>query len=692
MAVVVPEKDFYSLHGIWGAYASLVIGRFNKGAGLVVGNVQPPQRALFVGYQYGNAIPRLLPFCPSIKVGLGVEAYVDPDAPARPALEVPRYILFTEEEIQRQVSYSGERWDAGQLSMEITSFFGTVPNPANTETQVLQKHLCPAIYVTLIFDNQRGKEEMRGIFGMQGIRRPLSDSTGGNLLGFAQGTSWGFATVPSEAVEEAMDWQVLEAVFNGRRPLRRLASEGALRFTVKPGEKKTFIIALGVYRDGIVTAGKPMYAYYTSLFRDLEEVLQYALRHSQEALDRAHKLDMELDRSSLSEDRKFLLSHAAHSYCANTELLLSETGDPYFLVNEGEYQMMNTLDLTVDQAFFELIYSPWTVGLELEAFLERSLYRDSYGIAFTHDQGVADCFSPVGTSSYELPNLSECFSYMTYEETANWLLTACLYIHNTNNRPWFEKHQEYVRGAIQSILARDANKDGIMDIDSDRCGRGSEITTYDSLDASLGQARNNLYLAVKAWGALICGAEILKRYGDANKENALIQEISQQAQAAATTIASRFIAEEGYIPAVFENNNQSRIIPAVEGLIYPYIIDAKEAVSEKGPFRPFITTLKKHLSTVLKEGLCLDSTSGGWKLSSTSKNTWLSKIFINQFVAERILGFSGEKIERDGIHARWLRTSSAQWAATDQVESSSGKDLGSRLYPRLVTAILWLKY
>jgi hypothetical protein len=59
-------------------------------------------------------------------------------------------------------------------------------------------------------------------------------------------------------------------------------------------------------------------------------------------------------------------------------------------------------------------------------------------------------------------------------------------------------------------------------------------------------------------------------------------------------------------------------------------------------------------------------------------------------VAEKVLGMNDERTRRDAVHARWQRIGSAEYAATDQVDSSNGKDLGSRLYPRLVTSILWL--
>ena len=42
-----------------------------------------------------------------------------------------------------------------------------------------------------------------------------------------------------------------------------------------------------------------------------------------------------------------------------------------------------------------------------------------------------------------------------------------------------------------------------MQLDSSRCAGGAEITTYDSLDVSLGQSRNNIYLAGKIWASYL---------------------------------------------------------------------------------------------------------------------------------------------------------------------------------------------
>jgi len=691
MAVRVPEIDYYSQHGIWGAYASLVIGRLGRGAGLVVGDVKPPRTGLFVGYRLGREEPRLLPFSSGVSFGIGAEAYRE-DETARRDRAYERSRRFEAGEIERLASFSGEEWRAGALSLRIASFFGEVPDPRGMTPDAARAAFRPAIYVRLTFDNRSGASPMTGLFAMQGVRRPLSDSTGGELVGMASGASWGFAARPAPGVDEVMDWDVVGAAFDGgvdggTRPLRRLATEGGLRFLVPPGERAEYLVAIGVFRGGIVTSGFAAHAYHSCLFRDLEDVLESALDGAPAALSSADRLDELLDSSGLGEDRRFLLSQAAHSYLASTELLLAESGDPVFVVNEGEYQMMNTLDLTVDQAFWEARFSPWTLRNELDFLADRSSYQDGFGLAFTHDQGVDDCFTPPGRSSYEIPGLTDCFSFMSYEETLNWTLSACLYASLSGDLAWARGRRHTLADCLRSILARDANGDGVMDRDSDRCSGGAEITTYDSLDISLGQARNNLYIAVKAWSTLVCLDAFFRRVdGSASAES---EAAVASARAAAATIAGRML-EEGYIPAVFESENRSRIIPAVEGLAYPGFCGAPEATRADGPYAALVAALKRHLDAVLSPGACLDPTSGGWKLSSTSHNTWLSKIFLNQYVAERVLELDDERTRRDAVHARWLRTGSAEYAATDQVDSATGKDLGSRLYPRLVTAILWL--
>jgi hypothetical protein len=155
--------------------------------------------------------------------------------------------------------------------------------------------------------------------------------------------------------------------------------------------------------------------------------------------------------------------------------LLEVEGQPFWVVNEGEYCMMNTLDLAVDHVFWELDHNPWLVRNLLDNFVRRYSYTDEVkvyksefapsvetvqvdpsqtppppdeaqlnrpyetrpgGISFCHDMGAHNNFSPQGRSSYELANLTGCFSYMTQEQLCNWILTAGCYVAKTRDVEW----------------------------------------------------------------------------------------------------------------------------------------------------------------------------------------------------------------------------------------------------------------
>ena len=87
---------------------------------------------------------------------------------------------------------------------------------------------------------------------------------------------------------------------------------------------------------------------------------------------------------------------------------------------------------------------------------------------------------------------------------------------------------------------------------------------------------------------------------------------------------------------------------------------------------------------------------GGLKLSSTSNNSWMSKIAIVQHVVRTVLGM--EKSEArvaqifkvaDAAHVQWQTEGSAHWACCDQYIDGIAK--GSRYYPRIITSALWME-
>jgi hypothetical protein len=460
---------------------------------------------------------------------------------------------------------------------------------------------------------------------------------------------------------------------------------------VPAGKKQTVRFAICFHCGGNVTSGMPCQYFYNRFFPDIESVAAFALESFDHQKSLATSFEKRLNR--LPEDRRFQLAHAIRSYYGSTEFL--ECDDrPFWVVNEGEYRMMNTFDLTVDHLFFEMAMNPWVVRNQLDWFVKRFSYRDKVrlpgdskeypgGLSFTHDMGIANHVSRPGFSTYELFGLDGCFSHMTHEQLVNWVLCGVTYARGTGDSSWLRNHLPVFKACLESLQKRDhpdpKKRNGVMGADSSRCLGGAEITTYDSLDVSLGQARNNLYLAVKTWAAYIGLESVFP------KDSPQARTAARQADLCASTIASH-LRPDGFIPAVMGEGNESRIIPAIEGLAFPKIWGMDDAIDLSGRFSDLLKALNTHLHTVLKREICLFP-NGGWKLSSTNDNSWLSKIYLCQFVAERILKIPPSS-KADAAHRAWLlNPENAYFAWSDQMVNGIAR--GSKYYPRGVTAWLW---
>jgi hypothetical protein len=676
------NKSFYAHHSAFGAFSSFMLGKIGKGGGFVLNDVRPPQNNVYIGYKQEEMI-KLLPFCT-----INNNAEEEFTGEVNNTKKNKTIKIFSEPEINREMGWASDTWTSERLKFFIITPFGYVKEPTVMTEKEKKYAFAPVIFAQLTFDNSDKTTDAEMIFGIEGPKRRLSITTQGKYLGAACERSYGFATANSGDIKELSRLDILTSWANDNYQNHDLGTAPALIFKVPAGTVKTYTIALATYKEGTITTGIDTDFYYSGLFKSLEDVIDFALENVHYYLDMAKQRDKELQESKLNEYRQFLIAHATHSYHASSQLMKKKDGSALWVVNEGEYIMMNTFDLTVDHIFYEMKFHPWTIKNSLDLFVERYSYHDQAGLAFTHDMGVSNGFSPKEYSSYELPNLDGCFSYMTHEELLNWILTGAVYALKMNDKEWLNNNVKIFVECFESLIARDKNNDGIMDIDSTRCQEGSEITTYDSLDVSLGQARNNLYLGLKSWSSYVLLEKIFKEYGFKD----LSDKALEKAKAAASKIASEFNDEEQYIPAVFENGNTSRIIPAVEALVYPYIVGDTSSVSEDGLYGALIKKLKRHILTIMKPGICIDEVSGGWKLSSTSQNTWNSKIFLCQYVVKEILNMNFPSEEAwDRVHASWQQVSCSEDCATDQVNSDTGTSRGSRLYPRLVTSILWMK-
>ena len=689
---------FNANHSPIGAYASFTLGHPGASGGPSMETGKPADTNVYIGVQR--------------REGKTYEAFpFFGDA----ADESKRYDVEKEEtesrgffdpiplsEVKRTFGAGTDRFEAKDLTFTIYSRAIPVVEPGKGSEEELRHALVPAVLAELTVDNEGCEQERLAFFGTDKVENnsAIRHFTQNGLTGIGQGGKWAFFTdgeaytssgfVPACILgeEDEENWR-----FNN-------GNTGLLLLKVPADTKKTWRFAICFYRGDTVTYGMEMKYYYTKYFSRIEEAGIYALSNFRRIKRESMETDRAFRRSWLTEEQTFMLAQAVRSYYNSTEFLLYN-GNPVWIVNEGEFRMMNTMDLTVDQSFFEGRMNPWTIKNELEFYLDNYSYTDQVffageekqypgGLTFCHDCGVANQFTRKGYSSYEKTKLTGCFSYMSQEQLVNWLCCAFVYGEKSGDREWMDQKKTVIQACFESMVNRDhpeeGKRNGIMGLDSSRTKGGAEITTYDSLDTSLGQARNNIYLAGKCWAVYV----MLEKYFRERKDSGRAAQANRQAHRCADTLTAH-LTQGGYIPAVIDEDNDSRIIPAIEGLVFPYEAGCREATEEGGEYGAYIRALKTHLLTVLKPGVCLFD-DGGWKLSSTSDNSWLSKIYLCEFAARQILGL-GDEIDTgkaDQTHVKWLtHPEHSYWCWSDQIVA--GIVTASKYYPRGVTSVLWLE-
>lgn len=703
--------SFNAQHSPMGAFMSFTCGHFGTRGGVAAQIGKPGNQDLFIGVKEGERsadVPlKCLPFFRTTRNGGAGAADFQVEQAAGPAEQnaAPKVIAYGKEQIRRSYGWATDRWQTDDFTFTVYTPFGEIPDPAKAETRQMRDALLPAVIAELEVDNTKGSKPKVAFFATN-FNEPgwHAIDAGEQLRGFAQRREYGLLgqVITDDGVEAPTlfcRWSPDQGI--AERVPHMLGSCPGLLVEVPAGQRRVLRVAIGCYLDGVQTNGIEGRYLYTRYFSNLEDVLSAALARG-DPKPACAAIDRRLAASGLSDDQQFLIAHATRSYYGSTQLL-DVGGQPFWVVNEGEYCMMNTLDLSVDQVFWELEQNPWVVRNLLDSFVRHYSYVDGLkgrngevrpgGISFCHDMGAHNIFSPRGHSSYELPELDAvCFSYMTGEQLANWTIIAATYVAATGDVNWARQNAHVLTACLDSLRNR-GGESGIPEFDSTRCGaNGSEITTYDSLDHSLAQTRNNLYMGVKFWASFRGLATVFEQLGSSWTEQRDLA--AGGAERAAQTVI-REAGTDGVIPAVFEKDNtgyRSRILPAVEALLYPFVWGAD--VSADAP--ELVAALKRHTLALLtdpqRRNLFAD---GGIKLSSTSNNSWMSKIAIFQHVARAVLKLDADPAigqifdKADAAHVKWQTDGSSYWACCDQIVSGEAK--GSRYYPRIITTALWME-
>ena len=742
---------FNAQHSPMGAFMSFTCGNpgTRGGIGLQIG--QPGDQEVFIGVvdgdRYSDAPLKCLPFYIGAATNAADAFLVEQAGPSEQNVR-PDAVPFDSKEIQRSYGWCTDSWQAGEMAFTVYTPFAAIPDPSRASEKEMREGLLPAVVAQLVLDNSRGTNTKTGIFALNHARtgpRMIDDDLGSsNRVGFAFRREAGVAAEIFDLSAKNtkprpfgfMRWSPTDGIRERHNPIHLLGSCPGVGFEVPAGKCYSMTLAIGSYLANIETTGIDGRYLYARYYRDLTDVLRATLDRADELITAAEALDQKLEASSLSDDQRFMIAHSTHSYYGSTQLLEVDK-QPFWVVNEGEYCMMNTLDLAVDHVFWELDRNPWLVRNLLDNFVDRYSYIDEIkiykegaalaahqkqldpsqtppppdaaqlartydrkpgGLSFTHDMGAHNNFSPKGRSSYELANLTGCFSYMTQEQLCNWILVAACYLAQTRDMAWLQHNRNVIEACLTSMVNRGGDV-GFAQYDSTRCAGGQEITTYDSLDHSLAQTRNNVYIAVKSWACYRALGLMFHDLGDDKAQ----ERCRQLAAKVAAVVGSHAI--DGILPAIFEKSNpgySSRILPAIEGCAYALYF-AKTSYGQQTLDQIFSEAAERKMFDVLKEHtkkLLLDPNrsnlfaDGGIKLSSTSNNSWMSKIAIFMHVARCLFHLDQDAqvaeifLKADAAHVRWQTEGSSYWACCDQIVSGEGK--ASRYYPRVITSALWM--
>jgi len=598
----------------------------------------------------------------------------------------PTTLFFPDTNIQRRLTPSTDEYTIAGTGLTFTHYTPAwlMTNFSTATLTEKKRFFLPATWIVFTITNTNAVPEDFYF----GLPVPVTQRTFAN--GAYQGVALGEAALAVQSGScELLTGSRLSAVFPG-------VTQGfAFHLTVPPGQTRTLPVVIAYYRSAVVDSRTGASYYYTSLYPSIDSVIDSAFAGLGDAKVRCQQLATAMSNAGLNPYRQFLASYALHTYMANTACLIDPQGGAHWWEMEGFFNYINTFDLTVDHAFFDACVQPWALRNVLDAYsgalpatgysFDTPLYSptgtqvSSHGFSFYHDMGL---WPNSGTGPAYGANMGD-------EELQAWILSAGLYWSHTGDNAWLTNNAVLLQTCFNSMLSRDntnaAARDGIT-----KNVNAGEITTWDSLDASLVRPAFSGRLTVRNWACYLALNAMFQQIGDT--ANAATCE--NMAAVTAGSIVSRwntYQATLGYIPALLNGSVTAATTPMIEGLAYPAAMGLTNAIDRTGgPYALMLQALSNHTAAVLVPGRCLDATSGAWLSTSANQITWQSKIFIAQYAAEVVLGITNNHVngDVDQIHASVQILGAPYQGYCDPFYGAGGLQ-GGYHYPRGIATSLW---
>lgn len=473
------------------------------------------------------------------------------------------------------------------------------------------------------------------------------------------------------------------------------------KFRLQPGEEKEWIfIYAGYYAGQVMTdkrfnPEKTLKFYYTKNYHSIYDVLRWVTANRDIILNKTNKFELLLKESFLTEEEKFTIAFAFHSYFPNTFLLCDENNSDYrYYVWEGSVKYISTLDVAYDASAFEGFEIPWALKMQLEEWSQIT-ETDDYGVYFPHDLGYYFEVTPHQAYDY-------LGSKMGVEENCDYLLLLYWYWKQTQDDSFLLGKLNTVKDIISSLKNRDTNNDGIVD-------KNAFFTTVDQKMAVHGAAENS-YIAVKEIASFLAASEFLEFSGDTTTARAYKNNADSTIS---TLVHSPVLAgnEDGHFPTIlyygknldltdvwnfylqndycgnFPDNWNSYTIMIPEGLLY-LILTKYDFSSLSGFMLPLMTSDKASFTACNKNAKYL-------LFTSEDLRTWFSKLFnhelINNYLSSAFPDYPTYKVSslKDAFY---MLSEKADQGYSDAWEGMEGDLRGLSYYPRGINAFSFLKY
>ena len=175
---------------------------------------------------------------------------------------------------------------------------------------------------------------------------------------------------------------------------------------------------------------------------------------------------------------------------------------------------------------------------------------------------------------------------MTQEELQNWIVCGALYWKTTGDNAWLDKNKDVFKQALESMQVRDdldpAKRDGITTYVSNvgaRIGRNHHLRRHGRVPAA---SREQPLYRGEIIRLLHDAAASLLQLGEAGLGRGRLRMPRLTPPRESFRIG---MTAHQFFPALLNGKSKSSIIPAIEGLAYPYAMGLKRTSRWTGPTR-----------------------------------------------------------------------------------------------------------